>query len=74
MLIDDFKQAVRARNCADSTFEAYWGHVLGFLKFTRHENRGEWIRPHDLEDSTASVTRYLTWLANAQNVSASTQN
>jgi integron integrase len=74
MLIDDFRQAVRARNCADSTFEAYWGHVLAFLKFVRRDNRGEWIRPHDLAEPTAAVTRFLTWLANSQNVSASTQN
>jgi site-specific recombinase XerD len=74
MLIDDFRQAVRARNCADSTFEAYWGHVLAFLKFVRRENRGEWVRPHDLAEPTAAVTRFLTWLANSHNVSASTQN
>jgi integron integrase len=74
MLIDDFRHAVRARNCADSTFAAYWIHVVAFLKFVRRENRGQWIEPKNLPDPTAAATRFLTWLANAQHVSASTQN
>jgi integron integrase len=74
MLIDDFRQAIRARNCSDSTFDAYWGHVESFLRFVRRENRGEWVRPENITDPTAAATRFLTWLANVQNVAASTQN
>jgi integron integrase len=74
MLVDDFRAAVRARNCADSTFHAYWSHVVEFLKFVRIENRGEWVRPEEIHNPTDAVERFLSKLANVGKVSASTQN
>lgn len=68
ILIDDFKAAIRAKNYSKKTFEAYWPHVVDFLKFCRVGS--EWRRPEQL--GSEDVTRYLTMLAVKRNVSAST--
>jgi integron integrase len=70
MLIDDFRAAIRAKNYSKKTFEAYWPHVVDFLKFCRVGS--EWRRPEQL--GSEDVTRFLTMLAVKRNVSASTQN
>lgn len=70
MLIDDYKHAIRARNYSQKTFEAYWPHVVDFLKFCRVGS--EWRRPEELGET--EVTAFLTMLAVKRNVSASTQN
>jgi len=70
MLVDEFRNAIRAKNYSPKTFEAYWAHVVEFLRFCK---RGaEWRRPEEL--SEPEVTRFLTMLAVRRNVSASTQN
>jgi integron integrase len=70
MLIDDFKSAIRAKNYSMKTFDAYWPHVVSFLRFCKRGD--EWQRPEQL--GVEDVTRFLTHLAVSRNVSASTQN
>lgn len=70
MLVDDYKHAIRAKNYSKKTFEAYWPHVVDFLRFCK---RGDvWRRPEELGDP--EVTAFLTMLAVKRNVAASTQN
>lgn len=70
MLVDEFRNAVRAKNYRRKTFEAYWPHVVGFLRFCRVGT--QWKRPEQL--GSVDVTRYLTFIAVKKHVSASTQN
>ena len=70
MLIDDYKNAIRAKNYSPKTFEAYWPHVVEFLRFCKVGNT--WRRPDELGEK--EVTAFLTMLAVKRNVSASTQN
>lgn len=71
MLIDDYRNKLRALNRAQSTFESYWPHVVKFLQFHRTPS-GEWVRPENLRER--DVERFLTFLAVKRNVSAKTQN
>lgn len=70
MLIDDYRNAIRAKNYSKKTFEAYWPHVVEFLRFCKHGD--QWRRPVELD--SGDVTRFLTHLAVRKNVAASTQN
>lgn len=70
MLVDDYRNAIRAKNYSPKTFEAYWPHVVDFLRFCKVS--GEWRRPEQLAEP--EVTAFLTMLAVRRNVSASTQN
>lgn len=69
MLKDDFRDAIRAKNRSPKTFEAYWPHVVDFLRFCKHGQR--WFRPEELNDD--DVCAFLTHMAVKRNVSASTQ-
>lgn len=70
MLVDEFRNAIRAKNYSPKTFEAYWPHVVEFLRFCKLGT--EWRRPEEL--GTHEVTEFLTMLAVKRNVAASTQN
>ena len=35
MLIDDYRNAIRAKNYSKKTFEAYWPHVVEYLRFCK---------------------------------------
>jgi integron integrase len=70
MLIDDFRNAICVKNYSRKTFDAYWPHVVAFLKFCKLGD--EWRRPVQLGES--EVTQFLTMLAVKRHVSASTQN
>jgi integron integrase len=70
MLIDDYRNAIRAKNYSKKTFEAYWPHVVEYLRFCKVGS--EWKRPEEL--GVEDVTRFLTHMAVRKNVSASTQN
>jgi len=70
MLIDDFRNAIRAKNYSSKTFDAYWPHVVEYLRFCKQGD--QWVRPEQL--GSEDVTRFLTHIAVTKNVSASTQN
>lgn len=70
MLVDDYRNAIRAKNYSPKTFEAYWPHVADFLRFCKSGDT--WRRPDKLGET--EVTAYLTMLAVKRHVSASTQN
>ena len=42
MLIDDYRNAIRAKNYSKKTFEAYWPHVVEYLRFCKVGS--EWRR------------------------------
>lgn len=70
MLIDDYRAAIRVRGLSPKTFDAYWPHVVEFLRFSKHGDI--WRRPEELAEP--EVVAFLTWLAVKRHVSASTQN
>ena len=65
-LLDQVRQAIRARHYSRLTEKAYVGWIRRYILFhgKRHpEGMGE-----------AEITRFLSWLATEKRVSASTQN
>lgn len=47
MLIDDYRSAIRAKNYSKKTFEAYWPHVVEYLRFCKRGD--QWRRPEELD-------------------------
>lgn len=64
----ELRQKIRAQGKADSTANAYWYWVDRFLGYCRKEGIGRETK------AEAAVERFLSMLANKENVSANTQN
>src|SRR5947208_5368908 len=65
-LLDQVRQAIRLRHYSGSTEEAYVHWIRRFIVF--HGKR------HPSEMGAAEVSAFVSWLATARRVSASTQN
>ena len=65
-LLDRVRAAIRARHYSLRTEEAYVGWVRRFILFHR--------KRHPAEMGEAEINQFLTHLAVAENVAASTQN
>ena len=65
-LLDRVREAIRTRHYSPRTEEAYVHWIRRFIVF--HEKR------HPREMGAPEISRFLTWLAVRQQVSASTQN
>lgn len=70
-LLAQTRALMRARHMSIRTEAAYLGWIERFLRFHR-QRRGQWVDPAELTD--ADVNDFLTHLAVAGNVAASTQN
>lgn len=71
-LEQQLKEKVRMQGKAKSTADVYWHWVRSFLVYFKNSNSGKWIHPSEL--GKEDVEKWLSWLANRQNVSANTQN
>jgi hypothetical protein len=69
-LKDQFHEVARVRHLSPRTEGAYWEWVVRYLKFHR-DRAGGWQHPRDLGGK--GVSPFLTYLATACDVSASTQ-
>ncbi len=69
-LKDQFHEVARFRHLSPRTEEAYWDWVLRFLKF--HRKGVQWKHPRELAPS--DISAFLSHLATARKVAASTQN
>jgi site-specific recombinase XerD len=65
-LLDRVRRAIRAHHYSRRTEDAYVYWIRRFIVFHRKQ--------HPREMGTPEVTAFLTWLADRQRVSASTQN
>ncbi len=69
-LREQFHEVCRFKHLSVRTEEAYWGWLRRFLIF--HKQGGQWRHPREL--GAAEVQAFLTHLAAARQVAASTQN
>jgi integron integrase len=60
-----FIATVRALHYSRRTEEAYWHHIRGFILWSG--------KRHPIDMGAPEISEYLTWLATARDVSASTQ-
>ena len=70
-LEERLRRKIRSQGKASSTADAYWYWIERFIHFAR-EKRGEWVDPVTL--GRRQVEIFLSYLANQENVAASTQN
>lgn len=70
-LKDRLVRKIRSQGKAESTAEAYWYWIERFLRYAK-QRRGVWVAPEDMGERQVEV--FLSSLANAQDVSAGTQN
>jgi integron integrase len=65
------RETIRTQGNSDNTADCYWEWIEKYLRW--HAKRASrWIDPKEM--GKMEVEAYLTWLANEQRVSASTQN
>jgi integron integrase len=69
-LKDQFHEVARFKHLSPRSEEAYWGWVVRFLKFHRHN--GGWRHPREL--TPADISAFLSHLATDRKVAAATQN
>ena len=65
-LLDQVRSVIRVRHYSRRTEEVYTYWIRQFILF--HDKR------HPMEMGAVEVGAYLTWLAEARNVAAATQN
>lgn len=67
----DLYEKIRSEGKERDTAKAYWTWIARFLKFAK-QKRGVWVHPKDM--GRPQVEKFLSYLANIENVAPSTQN
>lgn len=70
-LEEKLRRKIRSQGKAAATADAYWYWIERFIRFAKVK-RGEWVDPETL--GRRHVEIFLSWLANDEHVSSSTQN
>src|SRR6266404_1333487 len=71
-LLDQVRAVSRLKHYSVRTEQAYTDWIRRFIVFHSKRNNGVW--PHPREMTEAEVSEFLTYLADDENVAASTQN